>query len=81
MLGVYEPETLEELYAQLKADGHQIWGKDDILDYAHPDSAWELLMIGEVMKARGYSDQEISEHLKYTPAPGADESEDDQESE
>ena len=65
MLGTYEVTSLDELYNQLKADGHIIWGHDDILDYVIPESAWELLVLSEVLKARGYSIEGITEHLGF----------------
>lgn len=58
----YEAETLEALYELLKEDGHQIWGYDDILDYAcNPQNAFEYIMIRNELLRRGNTEQEIED--------------------
>lgn len=55
----YHAESLEDLYQQIKADGWQVWGYKDYLDYYHPRNALEYLMLRDVLRARGVSDDEI----------------------
>lgn len=55
----YEAETLEELYKKIKADGWQVWGHKDHLDYYRPHNALEYLILRDVLLAQGMSEDEI----------------------
>lgn len=57
----FETQTLDDLYQQLKAAGYQIWGKDDYLSYAYrPKNAFEYMLIKDVLKMQGYSEDTIA---------------------
>ena len=58
----YDALTLELLYEQLKADGHQIRGYKDVQDFSYlPDNAFEYVLIRDELKRRGNTDTEIDE--------------------
>lgn len=58
---VYFASTFEGILAQLKADGHQIWGTD-VLDYSiPPKDAMEHDLMTRMLKERGLSHTEIAE--------------------
>lgn len=59
----FQAPTLDDLYQQLKEAGYQIWGKNDYLNYAyHPRTAFEYLLITDVLKSQGYT-QEIIDKM------------------
>ena len=63
---VHSAPTIEGVYDQLRAAGHQIWGKD-ILDYAlPPDNAFEYVLIRELMRRRGVSESDIEAAFRLT---------------
>ena len=58
----YDANTLDDLYMKLKQDGHQIWGHDDILNYAcQPQNAFEYMLIRDELSRRGNTEEEITE--------------------
>ena len=72
-----EAPTIPELIAKVKAGGWVIWGKDK-LDYAGPpENALEYLLMEQVLKAEGATDDEIRElfSLNTAAAPAADDEE------
>lgn len=61
MEGVYKAATIDELVAQLKADGHQVWHADDPLYLSTPPyNALEYILMSDWLRTRGYSDEEIA---------------------
>ncbi len=64
-LHFYEAETLEELYKSIKADGWQVWGYSDYLDFYRPHNALEYLILREVLIARGITEEEIEKQYLH----------------
>lgn len=63
VLGLYEASTPEGIIDQLKTNGHEVLG-EDVLDYAgSPRTAFEYLLIKEVLTNRGFTDDEIESVL------------------
>lgn len=55
----YTAPTIEGIFDQLRADGHQIWGKD-ILDYAcPPTNALEYVLMRAQLEREGVTPEEI----------------------
>lgn len=70
----YTAATIEGIFDQLRADGHQVWGKDT-LDYAcPPTNALEYLLMEAQLKREEYSDAEIQalfslDEVKHEDSP------------
>lgn len=62
---LYEVGTLEELYKAIKADGWQVWGYKDYLDYFFPHNALDYLMLRDILRARGMAEEEIEKTIFY----------------
>ena len=69
MAGIYKAATIDELVAKLRADGHQIWGADDLFSYVGPPkNALEYILMRNELKSQGYSDDEIAQEFSLKHA-------------
>src|SRR5512138_305992 len=66
MVGVYEAPTIDGILEQVRADGHQVWGADDPLNYALPPmNGLEYVLAESLLRERGLAEEEIERCFSF----------------
>ncbi len=61
----YDVKSLSALYAAICADGFQVWGRKDHLDYYVPRNVLEYIILRETLLGQGMSNEEIERQYLF----------------